>query len=84
MPEKAKHYGISALLDSPVDPSGGLALQYEVKLTEGLTCGGAYMKFLTADDAFTPTGLKDDTPYTVMFGPDKCGATNKVSWRRSG
>lgn len=38
----------------------------------------ADLKFVTADDAFTPSGLKDDTPYTVMFGPDKCGATNKV------
>ena len=54
------------------------SLQYDVKLSEGLSCGGAYLKFLTAEDAFTPTGLKDDTPYTVMFGPDKCGATNKV------
>ena len=36
------------------------------------------MKFVTADIAFTPAGLKDDTPYTVMFGPDKCGSTNKV------
>ena len=23
--------------------------------------------------------LDGDTPYTVMFGPDKCGMTNKVS-----
>ena len=38
----------------------------------------ADLKFVTADAAFTPKGLKDDTPYTVMFGPDKCGATNKV------
>lgn len=76
--EKAKHYGISGLLDKAFDPSEGLALQYEVLVTEGMSCGGAYMKFLTADKEFTPAGLKDDTPYTVMFGPDKCGATNKV------
>ena len=38
----------------------------------------ADIKFLTADAKFTPKGLKDDTPYTVMFGADKCGDTNKV------
>lgn len=76
--EKAKHYGISTLLPEPVDPAQDLVLQYELKLTNGLSCGGAYLKFVTADDSFKPEGLKDDTPYTVMFGPDKCGATNKV------
>jgi hypothetical protein len=76
--EKAKHYGISKLLAEPVDPANSLVLQYELKLSNGLTCGGAYLKFVTADEAFTPSGLKDDTPYSVMFGPDKCGSTNKV------
>lgn len=78
MPEKAKHYGISKALPEAVDPASDLVLQYDLKLTNGLSCGGAYIKFVTADDAFTPSGLKDDTPYTVMFGPDKCGDTNKV------
>ncbi|KAL4459051.1 hypothetical protein ABPG75_013916 [Micractinium tetrahymenae] len=76
--EKAKHYGISRVLPEPVDPAQDLVLQYELKLTNGLSCGGAYLKFVTADGEFKPEGLKDDTPYTVMFGPDKCGATNKV------
>lgn len=56
-----------------------LGTQYEVKLPGGgLTCGGAYMKFLTHGEVHDPEQLKDDTPYTVMFGPDKCGSTNKV------
>ena len=77
--EKAKHYGIAMSLPEPVDPSTEpLVLQFDVKLADGLSCGGAYLKFLTSDKTFTPTGLKDDTPYTVMFGPDKCGSTNKV------
>lgn len=41
MPEKAKHYGISRLLDTPVDPAQDLVLQYELKLGNGLSCGGA-------------------------------------------
>ena len=36
------------------------------------------MKFLTADPEFSAGELKDDTPYSIMFGPDKCGGTNKV------
>jgi hypothetical protein len=78
VPDKAKHYGISKVLPVAVDPASDLVLQYELKLTNGLSCGGAYLKFLTAEESFTPEGLKDNTPYTVMFGPDKCGDTNKV------
>lgn len=66
-------------LDSPVDPSEGLVLQYELKLSDGLSCGGAYLKLLTDTAGFDPAELTDGTPYTIMFGPDKCGATNKVN-----
>lgn len=79
MPEKAKHYGISTALPAPVDPSTEpLVLQFDLKLSDGLSCGGAYLKFLTHEASFQPADLKDNSPYTVMFGPDKCGATNKV------
>lgn len=76
--EKARHYGYAAKLGKDVDPSEGLVLQYELKLADGLTCGGAYLKFLNSTDEFDAAGLVEDTPYVVMFGPDKCGATNKV------
>ena len=77
--EAARHYGYSAPLAAPFDPSGGLTLQYEVALQDGLECGGAYLKFLTAGDGpHDAAGLNGDSPYTVMFGPDKCGGTNKV------
>lgn len=76
--EKARHYGYAANIGKEVDPSKGLVLQYELKLTERLTCGGAYLKFLTASSEFDASGLVEDTPYVVMFGPDKCGATDKV------
>ena len=91
----ARFYGVSSLLASPFDPSDGLVLQYEATLQDGLECGGAYLKFLAADDAFSPATLDGDSGYSVMFGPDKCGATNKVHvifrhvspstarWRRS-
>jgi calnexin len=76
--EKARHYGYAANIGKEVDPSKGLVLQFELKLADGLTCGGAYLKFLTASAEFDASGLVEDTPYVVMFGPDKCGATNKV------
>jgi len=78
---KAKHAAISARLDRPfkftVKP---FIVQYEVTLQEGQECGGAYLKLLshgkhTAD----LRQFHDKTPYTIMFGPDKCGNDHKVS-----
>ena len=54
-------------------------VQYEVSLKDRLECGGAYLKLLTATNEFDPEKLHDQSPYTIMFGPDKCGATNKVT-----
>ena len=63
----------------PFDPKGkGLVIQYELQLKNGLQCGGAYLKLLSASDALDANGFKAETPYTIMFGPDKCGETNKV------
>ncbi|KAJ1754231.1 hypothetical protein LPJ69_005496 [Coemansia sp. RSA 1752] len=68
---EARHHAISARLDKPIDPAqNGVVLQYEVKLQNTLNCGGAYAKLLTSP----MTGeFSDSTPYTIMFGPDKCG-----------
>lgn len=45
-----------------------------VKNEQDLDCGGAYIKLLGDMDASKFGG---DTPYQVMFGPDKCGPSNK-------
>jgi calnexin len=79
-PDLARHYGVAKPLDTPADPSAGFVFQYEVALTEGLECGGAYAKLLTATDSLDLSVLDGDTPYTIMFGPDKCGGTNKVTF----
>tara|TARA_A100001015_G_scaffold302350_1_gene390437 strand:+ start:2627 stop:4204 length:1578 start_codon:yes stop_codon:yes gene_type:complete len=77
--EKARRYGISTTFAEPVDSvDKDLVLQYEVALQDGLECGGAYLKFFTADDSFDGSVMNEKTPYSVMFGPDKCGTTNKV------
>lgn len=78
--DDARRHAISAPFSSSIDNKDNtLVLQYEVKMQKGLECGGAYLKLLTE----SPVGIQaqqfsGDTPYTIMFGPDKCGATNKV------
>lgn len=33
---------------------------------------------LLQESGWTAADLKDNTGYSIMFGPDKCGSTNKV------
>ncbi|WWD04084.1 hypothetical protein V865_002149 [Kwoniella europaea PYCC6329] len=80
---KAAHHAISTLFPEPIDPKGKpLVVQYEVKLQKGLECGGAYIKLLTEGEGGegfrAGEDYTDKTPFTIMFGPDKCGSTNKV------
>jgi len=48
-----------------------------LRLQKVLECGGAYIKLLTADHLDLKE-FNNQVPYTVMFGPDKCGTNNKV------
>ncbi|OSX81151.1 hypothetical protein BU14_0025s0032 [Porphyra umbilicalis] len=74
---RARHYGITAPASTGDLEGKDFVLQYEVKLEDGLTCGGAYLKLPAAP--FKDLSVFDsDTPYSIMFGPDKCGATDKV------
>lgn len=74
----AKKHAISAKFVEPLDNKNkNLAIQYELRLQNELTCGGAYIKLLTLDTL--PIDMKtfnNSTPYTIMFGPDKCGNQN--------
>ena len=45
---------------------------------DSLNCGGAYMKLLQENKELHAEEFSNATPYVIMFGPDKCGATNKV------
>ncbi|KAI1770912.1 calreticulin precursor [Hypoxylon cercidicola] len=75
----AAHHAISAKFPKKIDPKGKtLVVQYEVKLQKGLECGGAYLKLLRDTKALHQDEFSNATPYVVMFGPDKCGATNKI------
>lgn len=74
-----KHHAISAYLrkvyhfkDKP------LCLQYEVFFQKLVDCGGAYIKLLSHSDDLRLSQFSDATPYTIMFGPDKCGSAHKI------
>uniref|UniRef100_A0A2C9K0D1 Calnexin n=2 Tax=Biomphalaria glabrata TaxID=6526 RepID=A0A2C9K0D1_BIOGL len=76
---KAKHHAISAKLDKPFEFDGKpLIVQYEVKFQNGIECGGAYVKLLSKTGQLNLKAFTDKTPYTIMFGPDKCGNDYKL------
>ncbi|XP_012487663.1 calnexin homolog [Gossypium raimondii] len=78
--EMAKKYAIVKELDEAVNlKDGTTVLQFETRLQGGLECGGAYLKYLRPQDAgWKPKEFDNESPYSIMFGPDKCGATNKL------
>lgn len=52
--------------------------RYEVRFQNGQECGGAYLKLLSQVPNTDLRSFHDKTPYTLMFGPDKCGNDHKV------
>lgn len=76
---KAKHAAISTRLTKPFHfLTKPLVVQYEVNMQNGQECGGAYLKLLSDSPDLDPAGFRDKTPYTIMFGPDKCGNDHKL------
>jgi len=82
MPDAARHYGIAAKFPPIVgDGEAPFVLQFEVKFQEKLDCGGAYVKLFNADDIEDEKDFNHNTPYTIMFGPDKCGDRSLIQFR---
>lgn len=77
---KAKHAAIASSLIKPfVFNTKPLIVQYEVILQDGQECGGAYLKLLSdGPDTRNLGQFTDKSPYTIMFGPDKCGNDHKL------
>jgi len=69
--KKDKYYGLTLPFDAPLSmgESKSIVIQYEVKFEEVLACGGAYVKLLRDTTDFGT--LNKDTPYSILFGPDK-------------
>ncbi|CEG41016.1 calnexin [Plasmopara halstedii] len=80
----AHHYGLAVKLDEPLQVDGSdarkeMVVQYEVKLQNGLDCGGAYVKLLRQEQEKQDfSDFSDTTPFVLMFGPDKCGQDDKL------
>uniref|UniRef100_A0A8B9J0Z9 Calmegin n=1 Tax=Amazona collaria TaxID=241587 RepID=A0A8B9J0Z9_9PSIT len=75
----AKHHAMSAMLTKEfIFDDKPLIVQYEVNFQEGIDCGGAYIKLLSSSNDLNLEYFFDKTPYTIMFGPDKCGEDYKL------
>jgi len=75
---KAKHAAVAAKLKKPFQfTDKQIVVQYEVAFQNGLDCGGGYIKLLSSSNNLDLRQLTDKTPYTIMFGPDKCGSDTK-------
>ncbi|KAF9292250.1 hypothetical protein BGZ68_009089 [Mortierella alpina] len=75
--EDHRFYSISSPFSEVADNSkDDLIIQYTVKQEKNQECGGSYLKLLPQGyDAKTFNG---DSEYAIMFGPDVCGAQNRI------
>ena len=79
MKSKAKHSAIAAKLKKPFPfDEKPLIVQYELNFQHGQDCGGGYIKLLSHKKGLDLRQFTDKTPYTIMFGPDKCGSDAKL------
>eukprot|EP00923_Selenidium_pygospionis_P033323 GHVN01058584.1.p1 GENE.GHVN01058584.1~~GHVN01058584.1.p1 ORF type:complete len:560 (+),score=103.77 GHVN01058584.1:1709-3388(+) len=77
--DEAKHHGIATRFPRIETNKGKtFILQYEVKFEENLNCGGSYLKVIDSSNLNGMEEFDNETPYLIMFGPDRCGGTNKV------
>jgi len=76
---KAKHAAVAARLKKPFKfDEKVLIIQYELNFQDGQECGGGYLKLLSDSPDLDLRYFTDKTPYTIMFGPDKCGSDSKL------
>merc|ERR1719273_2287764 len=74
--EDSKFFGISAGFDSFSNANKELIVQYQAKYEKDVECGGGYLK--VGPKMSDGTTFGDPTPYSIMFGPDKCGYTKRT------
>lgn len=77
MTSEAALYAISKKLPNVIsNENKDLVLQYELKFSELIACGGGYLKLLSV--GLEPETFNDETAFEIMFGPDICGSSNKI------
>jgi len=74
--QDARFYAYSSKF-SPAFSSVGkdLVVQFSVKHTQKIDCGGGYIKVLPHD--VDQKNFNGDSKYYIMFGPDVCGTSTK-------
>ncbi|KAH9313914.1 hypothetical protein KI387_022541, partial [Taxus chinensis] len=77
--QKARKYAIAVDVPEVHFKDDPVVLQYDLKAQNGIDCGGAYLKYLMPqNDGWDLKHFDSESSYSIMFGPDKCGAINKV------
>ncbi|KAF9113964.1 calreticulin 3 [Mortierella sp. AM989] len=72
-----RFYSISTPFSSVLDNSkDDLIVQYTVKQEVSQECGGSYLKLLP--EGYDAKAFNGESEYAIMFGPDVCGAQNRV------
>jgi len=78
VPKQAHHYGISSKFPALVGAKEvPFVVQFEAAFQDGHQCGGGYVKLFDSESK-KADHFDNDTPYIIMFGPDRCGHDNKV------
>jgi len=73
--QDARFYAYSSKFPAFSSVGKDLVLQYSVKHTQKIDCGGGYIKLLPAD--LDQSKFNGDSDYYIMFGPDVCGTSTK-------
>ena len=77
---KKSYSAVSTVFKNPISNiNKTLVIQYEMRPQLAFTCSGAYMK-LYSNINFDPLKLSNETKYSIMFGPDRCGTNNKIQF----
>jgi len=73
--QDARFYDISAKFPEFSNKGKDLVVQFSVKNTQKLDCGGGYVKIFPA--GLDQEHMTGDSNYNIMFGPDVCGTSTK-------
>mmetsp|Transcript_143167 Transcript_143167/g.252685 ORF Transcript_143167/g.252685 Transcript_143167/m.252685 type:complete len:409 (-) Transcript_143167:124-1350(-) len=72
--EDHRYFQLSASFPSFTNKNVDLYIQFQVKWERDVECGGSYIK--VGPKLEDPEQFGRDTPWHIMFGPDKCGPLN--------
>lgn len=74
--EDARFYAVSKQLPTPIENAGkDVVVSFSAQNGQDWNCAGSYLKFLPEVDQADFNG---DSPYWLMFGPDRCGYKGRI------